>query len=229
MLRSRFILARISHSRVELNFRYRLLKGTCCLIGHRTEPHIRHSNSNLLVIMAGHHVLLTGPPGIGKTTVVKKLCELLKEKNMMYQGFFTEEVRNGRERIGFDIVSTFGKHGTLARVSIPNIRGPKVGKYTVDVSSFEALALPVFDCAPSSILILDEIGKMESFSKPFLSKTREAFAKDGIKILATIPVARNALPFVDELRNRKDCLLIQVTKENREDLPSEIVLHLLKT
>ncbi|GFS52459.1 cancer-related nucleoside-triphosphatase homolog [Trichonephila inaurata madagascariensis] len=179
--------------------------------------------------MSSRHVLLTGPPGIGKTTVTQKLCEVLKERNVPFQGFFTEEVRNGRERIGFDVVSTFGRHGPLARISNPSVTGPKVGKYTVDVSSFEALALPVFDCAPSSILILDEIGKMESFSKPFLAKTREVFTKDNIRIVATIPVARNALPLVDELRKRKDCLLIQVSRENRDDLPMEIIQHLLKT
>ncbi|KAF8766732.1 cancer-related nucleoside-triphosphatase homolog [Argiope bruennichi] len=180
--------------------------------------------------MSHRHVLLTGPPGIGKTTAIRTVCELLKEKNVKFQGFFTEEVRNGRERIGFDIVTTSGKRGNLARVSAPGAsKGPKVGKYTVDVSSFESLALPVFECLPSSILILDEIGKMEAFSKPFLARVKEAFAKPSINVLATIPVARNALPIVDELRNRKDCLLIEVTRENRNDLPNEIVQYLLKT
>ncbi|CAL1284400.1 unnamed protein product [Larinioides sclopetarius] len=180
--------------------------------------------------MSHRHVLLTGPPGIGKTTTVTKVCELLTVKNVKFQGFFTEEVRNGRERIGFDIVTTLGRRGNLARVSAPGAsRGPKVGKYTVDISSFETLALPVFDCSPSSILILDEIGKMEAFSKPFLARVQEAFSKPISNVLATIPVARNAVPIVEELRSRKDCLLFEVTRDNRNDLPNEIVHHLLKT
>ncbi|GIX97985.1 cancer-related nucleoside-triphosphatase homolog [Caerostris extrusa] len=166
---------------------------------------------------------------IGKTSVIRKACEILKEKNIEFQGFFTEEVKNGRERIGFDIVTTLGKRNILARVSDSSARkGPKVGKYTVDVSSFEALVLPVFD-APSSILILDEIGKMELFSKPFLAKAQEVFSKSNVRVLATIPVVKRVLPFVDELRNRKDCIVIEVTRENRNNLPHEIVQQLLQT
>ncbi|KFM79386.1 Cancer-related nucleoside-triphosphatase-like protein, partial [Stegodyphus mimosarum] len=102
--------------------------------------------------MSNRHILLTGPPGVGKTTVIKKSCELLKNKNVKYHGFFTEEVKRGRERVGFDVVTTEGNRSTLARVSSSDqsSRGfPKVGKYLVDVSSFEKLALPVFDSSVS--------------------------------------------------------------------------------
>ncbi|XP_035227496.1 cancer-related nucleoside-triphosphatase homolog isoform X2 [Stegodyphus dumicola] len=168
---------------------------------------------------------------VGKTTVIKKSCELLNSKSLKYHGFFTEEIKRGRERVGFDVVTTEGNRSTLARVSSSDqsSRGlPKVGKYLVDVSSFEKLALPVFDSPVPSVLILDEIGKMELFSHSFSEKTKKAFNEGNFKILATIPIAKKALPFVDELRNRKDCTLVQVTRENRNDLPSEIVEQLLK-
>lgn len=53
--------------------------------------------------------------GVGKTTVIKKVCEELKKKNLKIDGFFTEEVRSGRDRIGFDVVTMSGKRDILAR------------------------------------------------------------------------------------------------------------------
>ncbi|KAG8177059.1 hypothetical protein JTE90_024946 [Oedothorax gibbosus] len=155
--------------------------------------------------MNTRHILLTGPPGIGKTTIVQKVCDLLKERTVKLRGFLSEEVRSGGGRIGFDIVSTCGKRGELARISDSASGGFKVGRYT-----------------PSTVLILDEIGKMESFSKPFLAQTKAAFSKGDVQILATIPLAAN-IPLVKELKARKDCLVIEVTQENRNDLPNKIL------
>ena len=40
------------------------------------------------------HVMLTGPPGIGKTTAVKQVHRLLVEQfGIAAKGFYTEEVR----------------------------------------------------------------------------------------------------------------------------------------
>lgn len=54
-------------------------------------------------------ILITGSPGVGKTTLVNRLIERLKTDTSHFpaldlRGFITEEVRNERhERIGFDI------------------------------------------------------------------------------------------------------------------------------
>ncbi|UMZ74197.1 nucleoside-triphosphatase [Natranaerofaba carboxydovora] len=52
-----------------------------------------------------NNILLTGRPGIGKTTVIMKSIELIKTPVV---GFFTEELRdsNNNKRVGFRIVST---------------------------------------------------------------------------------------------------------------------------
>ena len=88
------------------------------------------------------HVLLTGSPGeldsllrvthnystcagVGKTTLVCRVCEILRERGCgpsTLQGFYTQEVREdvggrGRgKRVGFDIVTFDGKRSPLARV-----------------------------------------------------------------------------------------------------------------
>mmetsp|Transcript_44149 Transcript_44149/g.116865 ORF Transcript_44149/g.116865 Transcript_44149/m.116865 type:complete len:493 (-) Transcript_44149:16-1494(-) len=98
------------------------------------------------------HIFLTSPPGIGKTTMVQKLLAMLAEEEgegaesaVNVVGFYTEEVREGAGRVGFDIVRVGGppaeapERFALARFGAEQ---PKVGKYTVDIPSFEALALP---------------------------------------------------------------------------------------
>ena len=118
--------------------------------------------------MSKRHVLLTGNPGVGKTTLVKKVAEKLKsssERNqqIVLQGFFTEEVRDGNGvRSGFDVISindpTLRK--SLASCNVPpSTKGPKVGKYTVMVPEFESVALKCLENVKCNVLIIDEIGK----------------------------------------------------------------------
>ena len=60
--------------------------------------------------------------------------------------------------------------------------------------------------------IIDEIGKMELFSQNFIKSVSEILAANGSTVLATIPVRRqNPIRFVEEIRNRKDVKLFEVS------------------
>lgn len=56
--------------------------------------------------------------GVGKTTLCRKVYEVLKDKGLEIQGFYTEEVRNSPKgsRVGFDVITLNGQRGPLARV-----------------------------------------------------------------------------------------------------------------
>jgi nucleoside-triphosphatase len=54
-----------------------------------------------------HVLLITGAPGIGKTTVIRRAAEGLKLEGL--RGFYTEEIREDGERRGFRLVSFDGK------------------------------------------------------------------------------------------------------------------------
>ncbi|XP_045186896.1 nucleoside-triphosphatase THEP1-like [Mercenaria mercenaria] len=174
------------------------------------------------------HIMLTGQPGIGKTTLVKKVCEKLEDENWQCQGFYTEEKREDGQRVGFDVVTFDGQSGALARVVDRDNpvagRSYMVGRYNVLLQSFEKIALPSLAIKPSEytrVIVIDEIGKMELFSRSFTQTVKDLLKHPKTTVFATVPVRAN--PFVEEIKNRDDVQLYTVTKENRNQLVNEVV------
>ncbi|XP_073416202.1 cancer-related nucleoside-triphosphatase [Dendrobates tinctorius] len=180
------------------------------------------------------HVFVTGPPGIGKTTLIKKVSEVLTSSRVLVDGFYTEEVRQGHRRVGFDVVTMSGNRGKLATTSVEvnNVRFlHRVGQYVVDISSFEHLVLPLMDRLTSTtnlsqktVCVIDEIGKMELFSQPFILAVKKILDNQSAVVFGSLPISRGRfLPFVEEIKHRQDVKLFNVTKENRDEVLSEIV------
>lgn len=168
----------------------------------------------------------------GKTTLIQKASEALKSSGVPVDGFYTEEVRQGGRRIGFDVVTLSGMRGPLSRIGStppPGKRECRVGQYVVDLTSFEQLALPVLRTAGSNspgqrVCVIDEVGKMELFSQPFIQAVRQTLSTPGTVILGTIPVPKGKpLALVEEIRTRNDVKVLSVTKDNRNHLLPEIV------
>ncbi len=168
-------------------------------------------------------VLITGKPGIGKTTVIKRIASNLKDKAL---GFWTEEIRdkNGK-RIGFEVITTDGKNSILAKKGLHS--NYSVGLYGVDIEVFEKTVLPVLEEAKKkeNVVIIDEIGKMELFSEKFLKAVKELFEDNKKTIIATIPV-KNVHPFVKYLR--ENFPVIEVSYSNRDVLPNQILKYMEK-
>lgn len=144
---------------------------------------------------AGKCLLVTGPPGVGKTTLIMRVFEALKSSNpnLKIQGFYTSEVRQGSERVGFQVVTLDGRTAPLASSTISSpesSRWPNVGKYKVDVASFESLALPELQVGEDTdLFVIDEVGKMELFSSSFFPAVLRVL-ESNVPILASVPIPK---------------------------------------
>uniref|UniRef100_A0A8C5ME80 Nucleoside-triphosphatase, cancer-related n=1 Tax=Leptobrachium leishanense TaxID=445787 RepID=A0A8C5ME80_9ANUR len=168
------------------------------------------------------HVFLTGPPGIGKTTLIQKASEVLTSSGISTEGFFTEEVRQGGRRIGFDVVTLSGKRGTLSRIgSSVSVRPSD----SVQLLCFAALLTVSKETSTQkTVCVIDEIGKMELFSESFIHVVRKTLECAGAVILGTIPVPKGKpLPLVEEIRRRPDVKVFTITKENRDRILQDLV------
>jgi nucleoside-triphosphatase len=162
------------------------------------------------------NVLLTGRPGIGKTTLIKRLIEA---SSLSKGGFYTEEVREKGQRVGFSLITLDGKRSLLAHLKT---KSPyRVGRYGVDIDTFEAIGVESTRKAISTndIIIIDEIGRMELFSRKFREVVLQAL-KTG-RVIATIKKGRG--DFIDKIKSRKDVRVLKVNLENRETLSSKLI------
>jgi nucleoside-triphosphatase len=168
-----------------------------------------------------NNILLTGPPGIGKSTLVRMVCDALGERKLA--GFLSSEIRQDGKRQGFELVGLDGQTALLSHV---DVKSPfRVGKYGVDIGQFERFLKTIDYLEPSiDVLVIDEIGKMECFSALFRGIVRSALASEK-KVLAT--VAHRGGGFIAEVKERWDVHLRTLTWENRDHLLPDILGQLV--
>ena len=162
-------------------------------------------------------ILLTGAPGSGKTTVIRRAVSQLDGP---VGGFYTQEIRSHGVRQGFEIITLEGRRGTLAHV---NLRGrERVGKYGVDVAAVDRLAVTAIEkaIAAEGIVVIDEIGPMEIVSERFRQAVLAAVDSEA-KVLGTIVL--RGLPFTDQIKAMPGVTLLQVRRDNQEALLAQIL------
>ena len=123
------------------------------------------------------NILLTGQPGVGQTTCIRAVVNMLADATSTAQphGFYTSERRQRGVRVGFDMVCVAsGDTAPLASVAATSASGePRVGKYTVHAAELQRFAVPRLALdAGAGLIICDEIGKMELCSSTFLPQVR---------------------------------------------------------
>ena len=109
-------------------------------------------------------VLLTGRPGCGKTTLIKRV---VNELELSAGGFYTEEIRQSGQRVGFKIITLDGEEAALAHVDFNTKQ--RVGKYGIDLRALESIGTEAICIAVQArqLVVIDEIGPMEIRSRIF--------------------------------------------------------------
>lgn len=161
-----------------------------------------------------NNILITGYPGVGKTTLVVKVAQRLKHHQPA--GFYTREIRHRGLRVGFELVTLEGRRQILSHVDIDSRE--RVGKYRVDVAALDCF-LSSTEWSLRPLIIIDEIGKMECLSARFIELLKQLLDSASV-VIATI--ARGGAGFIADTKRRPDCLLYDVTRTNRDELAATV-------
>jgi nucleoside-triphosphatase len=173
-------------------------------------------------------ILITGPPRCGKSTLITKLIEYYTiKRNYSIHGFLTPEVKKNGRRIGFDIQNISSKEQMiLARKGTFNSPN-KVGKYEIYLEGLEQVIseLETTPLHEIDLLIIDEIGKMELFSKKFQDFITRIFMSN-FSIIATIGLPLKH-PVKDHLLNLPDVKLLNLERLNFQKTYQKIISILI--
>ncbi|MGO9015672.1 MAG: nucleoside-triphosphatase [Dissulfurispiraceae bacterium] len=161
------------------------------------------------------NIFLTGAPSSGKTTIIKKVIKAL---TVPANGFYTEEERSEGKRVGFVLNSLDGHKGYLAHQDIRS--DLHIRRYGVSLENIESITVPSISPVSGQIIILDEIGKMECFSKVFRQAALKALDSSCI-VIGTITLGGDE--FIQTVKTRDDMEILEVTPDNRDALPQEII------
>lgn len=160
------------------------------------------------------YVLLTAAPGTGKSTVMQRLAALLVDVRLA--GFLTAERR------GFRLVAYDGTETLIAHVGLPKTY--RAGKYGVDVAAMDRASDATLAPQPGvQLYLVDEIGKMECLSARFIAHMRRIL-EGRVPLVAT--VAKRGEGFIAEVKQRKDCELLTLTRANRDAMPGLLLARL---
>ena len=166
-------------------------------------------------------MLVTGKPGIGKTSILRRTVKELKNRNYAVGGMVCREVREAGVRVGFEIMDLSTEtRGWLAHVNQPT--GPKIGKYRVNSTDLEVIGVgAILDALQNAdVLAVDELGPME-FSSAAFSKALVKAVESSKPLMGTVHYGlRNSI--IDSIKNREETEILKVNYQNRESLHNMI-------
>jgi nucleoside-triphosphatase len=155
-------------------------------------------------------IFLTGKIGIGKSTVIKKVLDLL---SLNYGGFMTLPIIDGSALKGFKIRDI--------KTSLEEEVGIFDENFIIhpQIDGFEQIGVKSLESALESdeLIIMDELGFLEKNASKF-KETVFKVLKSNKLVLGVIKFERN--DFLNELARLVE--IVEVTEANRNELPDKI-------
>ena len=165
----------------------------------------------------GQTLLLTGRPGIGKTTMIKAIIAQLGDRA---GGFYTEEILGPGGRKGFRLITLDGQAVVIAHVDFKS--RSQIGRYGVKVEVIDQVGAGAIRSAVehNPIVVIDEIGKMELFSSPFQSAVLKAVSSPKIVVATAM---QGDQPWLMALKALPNVTVWEVNKVNRSKMAEQVL------
>ncbi len=162
-------------------------------------------------------ILLTGKPGVGKSTILQKVKE---EFDGIIYGIISRELRDENGiRVGFEAVSKDGRSKVFAHKKDITSEFVVGGKYFVDLKAVDGFVVPEIEKGlkdENCLVFIDEIGRMQAFSEKFLHTVLDLL-ESKTNILATIVYDPETWSI--EFKDHPNVVLVNVNESNRDLLP----------
>ncbi len=161
------------------------------------------------------HVFLTGEVQVGKSTIIKRWLDATGLRADGFKTYWQPAADGGTDLyihpFGTPIVSELN---FLAAHRSDNRRWVYEAAFEQAAESF------MYDCGKKDIIIMDELGFMESRAMAFQRAVMDILDR-GDPVLGVIKP--RPVPFLDAIRARGDVETISVTRENRDEILQELV------
>ncbi len=164
-------------------------------------------------------LLITGKPGVGKSTVLNRVVdEIKKSKKLKVVGFITlSTVDPQGNRIGFITSTLDGKHsGSLSE--------KKNEKYILNKETMSKIIHPALaeGIESADLLVIDEIGPIQLQDHLFKELILKALNKPTLSILGTISTIET-FGGVAEIHHHFRTGIIEMTEQNRHRVESKLL------
>ncbi|MBQ9979630.1 MAG: hypothetical protein IJP23_01030 [Oscillospiraceae bacterium] len=167
------------------------------------------------------HIFLTGQPHVGKSTLISRALEAFPGLTVRgFRTFSADDISRGVSEV-FITDALDERMTPIHRVGVRT--GPFTGKESFP-QVFDDVGAEFLRRDGAEMIIMDELGNMERNAPKFQKAVFDALDSGAVALGVIKP---KSSPFLDAVRSRKDVYVIEVTKENRDELLPVLVEKLV--
>ena len=168
------------------------------------------------------HCLIVASPGVGKSTLIRKVLE---EWNRPVFGYITRKEKNEwDEELGHPIYIYPAGQQDRGQSPVLLVGYCKDRRPTVYPEAFDRFAPQLWEPVPEgAVILMDEIGFMETASQAFCQGIFHLLDGD-IPVIAA--VKDKDTEFLNQVRSHPKAQCFYLTTENREDMYSAVMEYM---